>query len=106
VKISCEKCKLSPKVTTEPLGCVTVAIRAFQILYILRYVNNFTVRSGSRCALRLRYVDVGVSIEVAIVVCCCFTVFSCQTEVEVNACTCLIPVLLTMARGQHFKHLP
>jgi hypothetical protein len=37
----------------------------------------FTVRSESRCALRLRYVDLIVSIEVAIEVCCCFTEFSC-----------------------------
>jgi hypothetical protein len=36
-----------------------------------------TVRSESRCALRLRYVDLVVSIEVAAKVCCCFTVFSC-----------------------------
>jgi hypothetical protein len=36
------------------------------------------VRSESRCALRLRYVDLVVSIEVAVdVCCCCFTVFSC-----------------------------
>jgi hypothetical protein len=39
--------------------------------------GNFTVRSESRCALRLRYVDLVVSIEVAVEVCCCFTVFSC-----------------------------
>jgi hypothetical protein len=30
-----------------------------------------TVRSESRCALRLRYVDLVVSIEVAVEVCCC-----------------------------------
>jgi hypothetical protein len=36
-----------------------------------------TVRSESRCALRLRYVDFIVSIEAAVEVCCCFTVFSC-----------------------------
>jgi hypothetical protein len=41
-------------------------------------VNNFnTVCSESRCALRLRYVYLVVSIEVAVEVCCCFTVFSC-----------------------------
>jgi hypothetical protein len=32
------------------------------------------VRSESRCALR--YVDLVVSIEVTVEVCCCFTVFS------------------------------
>jgi hypothetical protein len=41
-----------------------------------------TVRSESRCAFRLRYVDLVVSIEVAVEVCCCFTVFSCETAVE------------------------
>jgi hypothetical protein len=37
----------------------------------------YTVRSESRCALRLRYVDLVVSVEVAFEVCRCFTVFSC-----------------------------
>jgi hypothetical protein len=40
------------------------------------YIRN-TVRSESRCALRLRYVELFVSIEVAVKVSCCFTVFSC-----------------------------
>jgi hypothetical protein len=35
------------------------------------------VRSESRCAVVLRYVDLVASIEVAVEVCCCFTVFSC-----------------------------
>jgi hypothetical protein len=39
--------------------------------------TDCTVRSESRCALRLRYVDLVVSVEVAVEVCCCFTVFSC-----------------------------
>jgi hypothetical protein len=39
-------------------------------------VIHNTVRSESRCALRLRYVDLVVSSEVAVEVCCCFTVFS------------------------------
>jgi hypothetical protein len=43
-----------------------------------------TVRSESRCALRLRYVDLLVSIEVAVEVYFCFTVFSCQIAVEVQ----------------------
>jgi hypothetical protein len=37
----------------------------------------YTVRSESRCALRLQYVGLVVSIEVAVAVCCCYTVFSC-----------------------------
>jgi hypothetical protein len=36
-----------------------------------------TVLSESRCALRSQYVDLVVSIEIAVEVCCCFTVFSC-----------------------------
>jgi hypothetical protein len=47
----------------------------FQHLRFL--VLNDTVRSESRYALRLRYVDLVVSMEVAVEVCCCFTVFSC-----------------------------
>jgi hypothetical protein len=38
---------------------------------------TYTVRSEFRCALRLRYVDLVVSIEVVVELCCCFTVFSC-----------------------------
>jgi hypothetical protein len=40
-------------------------------------VFHTTMRSESRCALRLQCVDLVVSIEVAVEVCCCFTVFSC-----------------------------
>jgi hypothetical protein len=36
-----------------------------------------TVCSENRCALRLWYIDLVVSIEVAIEVCYCFSVFSC-----------------------------
>jgi hypothetical protein len=39
--------------------------------------RNSTLRSESRCTLRLLYVDLVVSNEVAVEVCCCFTVFSC-----------------------------
>jgi hypothetical protein len=44
--------------------------------YDLYSLSN-TVCSESRCAPRLRYVNLIVSIKVAIEVCCCFTVFSC-----------------------------
>jgi hypothetical protein len=46
---------------------------------VLGFVSRMvdTVRSESRCALRLRYVDLVVSIDVAVEVCCCFTAFSC-----------------------------
>jgi hypothetical protein len=46
--------------------------------------SKSTVHSESCCALRLRYVDMVVSIEVAVKVCCCFAVLSCQTAVEVQ----------------------
>jgi hypothetical protein len=39
--------------------------------------GHYTVYSESHCALRLWYVDLVVSVEVAVEVCCCFTVFSC-----------------------------
>jgi hypothetical protein len=45
---------------------------------LLTFILNFyTVRLESHCACRLWYVDLVVSIEVAVEVCCCFTVFSC-----------------------------
>jgi hypothetical protein len=40
------------------------------------FKDESTVRSVSRCAVRLRYVDLVVSIEFAVEVCCCFTAFS------------------------------
>jgi hypothetical protein len=46
--------------------------------------GRYTEPSESRCALRLRYVDLVISIEVAVEVCCCFTVFSCYAAVEVQ----------------------
>jgi hypothetical protein len=44
--------------------------------YRLKISSYSTVRSEISCALTLRYVDLVVSIEVAVEVCCCFTVFS------------------------------
>jgi hypothetical protein len=41
------------------------------------YCARNTLCSESRCALRLWHVDLVISIEVAVEVCCCFTVFSC-----------------------------
>jgi hypothetical protein len=40
--------------------------------------------SESRCALRLRHVDLVVSLEFAVAVCCYFNVFSCYTAIEVQ----------------------
>jgi hypothetical protein len=58
----------------------------------------YTEHSESRCALRLRYVDLVVSIEVAVEVCCCFTAvvkqrLKCNTG---KVCNCLIQFLLAM----------
>jgi hypothetical protein len=41
------------------------------------FILIYTVRSESRCALVLRYVDFVVSIDVAVEVRCRFTIFSC-----------------------------
>jgi hypothetical protein len=48
-------------------------------LKLLLYLHlwSCTVRSEIRCALRLRYVDLVASIEVAVEVYCCFSAFSC-----------------------------
>jgi hypothetical protein len=43
---------------------------------MIKYKAFYTVRSESRCALRLRYVALVVSIEVAVEVCCCVTIKS------------------------------
>jgi hypothetical protein len=48
-------------------------------LLVLLFPNSLKycrVRSESRCALRLWHVYLVVSIEVAVEVCCCFTVFN------------------------------
>jgi hypothetical protein len=49
----------------------------FMVLCSDKHGNYCTVHSESHCARRLQYVDLVVSIEVAIEMCCCFTVFSC-----------------------------
>jgi hypothetical protein len=73
----------SSEATGAPCGCSNCSYISMQRGYFitLRETEIFpcegTVRSESRCALRLRYVDLVVSIEVAFEVCCCFTVFSC-----------------------------
>jgi hypothetical protein len=56
------------------------------------------VRSESRCALRLRYVGLVISIEVAVEVSCCFTLFSKQLlkRNTGKVFNCLIQILLTM----------
>jgi hypothetical protein len=72
----------------DPLGevdddRVKELARHFEEKYVsIVFVRNqtlphYTVLSESCCTLRLLYVDLVVSIEVAVEVCCCFTVFSC-----------------------------
>jgi hypothetical protein len=39
--------------------------------------SAYTVRSEIRCAFRLQYINLVVSIEVAVEACCYFSVFSC-----------------------------
>jgi hypothetical protein len=58
---------------------------------LVQYVRKIAVHLGYGT---VRYVDLVVSIEVAVEVCCCFTVFICYTAVEVF--NCLIQFLLTM----------
>ena len=41
------------------------------------YSCSSTVRSENHCAIRLRYVELVVSIEVAVEVCCCCVTFRC-----------------------------
>jgi hypothetical protein len=70
--------------------------------------NSNTVRSKSRCTLRLRYVDLVVSIEVAFEVCCCFTLFSIKRRLNCNTgkvCNCLIQFLLTVVHEKQIQHL-
>jgi hypothetical protein len=55
--------------------CATCLSSSFAVSKLMW--QTCTVLSESRCALRLRYVDLVVSIEVTVEVCCCFTVFSC-----------------------------
>ena len=47
------------------------------LVVCIQTVASYTVRSESHCALRLRYVDLVVSIEVAVEVCCCCVTFRC-----------------------------
>jgi hypothetical protein len=63
---------------------------------------NCTVRSGSRCALRRRDVDLVVSIEVVSLYSVVKQRLKCNTG---KVCNCLIQSLLTMFCGHHFQHL-
>jgi hypothetical protein len=77
-------CKLAtPVIPSEQTSEVTDLKKETGIFCIYFWKNvhhadvTFTVRWESHCTLRLWYVDLVVSIEVAVEVCCCFTVLSC-----------------------------
>jgi hypothetical protein len=55
----------------------TIRLSKKTTAYLCIRLLAYTVRSESRCALRLRYVDLFVSVEVAVDVGGCFAVFSC-----------------------------
>jgi hypothetical protein len=48
-----------------------------EVVFMLRNALPYTMHPETHCALRLWYVDLVVSIEFAVEVCSCFTVFSC-----------------------------
>ena len=64
------------------------------VIQELLCVDTYTVRSERHCALRLRYVDLVVSIEVAVEVCCCCVTFRCiqllNSVRSATPVTCLI----------------
>jgi hypothetical protein len=63
---------------TKPfMYCPPTASNLLSICTYLQCRSLTTVHLESRCALRSRYVDLVVSIKVAVEVCFCFTVFSC-----------------------------
>jgi hypothetical protein len=75
------------KVTSQKLKCLysnttTIVLdwtilAAVDVSLLHSYCTRNTLCSASRCALRLRYIDLAVGIKVAVEVCCCLTIFSC-----------------------------
>jgi hypothetical protein len=66
------------------------------------------VRSESRCALRIRYVDLVVNIEVAVEVRVVSSYSVVKQRLKCNTgkvCNCLIQFLLTMVGVHRFQHL-
>jgi hypothetical protein len=86
LKVAVKFCVLSPVLSLPSTSCQP-HLNNFILFLIVHKLFHFsmnklilciyTVRSESRCALRLRYLDLIVSIEVAVEVCCRFSVFSC-----------------------------
>jgi hypothetical protein len=75
------RCLISEDFNLYRFRCNNLSVwnyKAFTNVATANYQAYFsTVRSEIRCALRLRYVDLIVSIEVGVELCYCFTVFSC-----------------------------
>jgi hypothetical protein len=69
---------------TDILKKVVANFKLFTHTYLVNIPHSATVCSESRCALRLQYVDLIVSIEVAVEMCCFFNEFSCSTAGEVQ----------------------
>jgi hypothetical protein len=65
------------KVHFVGLYCVIIILECLNLLEVTLLPLVNTAHSESHCALRVWYLDLVVSIEVAVEVCCCFTVFSC-----------------------------
>jgi hypothetical protein len=80
----------------------------FTVFMFVTRISCYTVRSESRCALRLRYVDLVVVSKLPLK-CAVVSLYSvvkqrlkCNTG---KVCNCLIQFLLTMFRGHYFQHL-
>jgi hypothetical protein len=76
--------------------------------FVIWSTLHYTERSESRCALRLRYVDLVVRIEVAVEVCCCSLYSVVKQRLKCNtgdACNCLIQVFTHYGSFSHFQHL-
>jgi hypothetical protein len=72
-------------------------------LTVLQCVQKVAVHLGY-----VTYVDLVISIEVAVKVCCCFTVFVCKQRLKCNTgkvCNCLIQLLLTMVHEKRIQRL-
>jgi hypothetical protein len=78
-----------------------------EFCYDYSHTVHNTVPSESRCELRLRYVDLVVSTEVAPLECDVVSLYSVvkqRLKCKCKVCNCLIQFLLTVSRGHHFQH--
>jgi len=76
--------------------------KSSDLMHVVMSCPSYTMCSESHCALRLRYVNLVVSVEVAVEVCCCCVTFHCiqlSNRLKCNtgkAFNCLIQFLLTV----------